>query len=881
MSLTYGVKIRNFQGASIFEHNIGVRNHYDYTNAMFTNSLFNDFLQKNGMKIYKESSTRDIIGINFDFGARSYEDEIKHLEKHIKLTENKIKQKDKDDNAKKLESKLEYLKKLRQEADENKNKFCKKSREELRQMFYENGINITYTTYKTDGTVKKEETLHYKMLYRSTGKAKKGSCMFIVDRLYKKSINFLRMGIKLPSENAPLVEISAYAPLVASTIVGRIKINPKNILILKDVKSLFNRDVISVETDEQRHCISRYIADYQLSNEMFDGQALLDSSIFPNWADGFVLLRQHFCKMASFNTNIQQFYKDYFGDAYLTAQVTDMFGNQHYAKDIELITTNNSMKWLKFGVSYDYWCDRVMENDCMFGIVKTTHPSKLGDVQRMSYQMVNALDMDSMESVTQRTVDYINQLKNDDDVFLDYLDKNKNFSNDYECLLALVNQNREFLRSQYFRDRKTYIISNYINNFKRGRVVQNADNLTLVGSPYAELLWSVGDDPLSDPTFENENGCIQCYSERFDDGEYLAEMRNPFNGMDNLGYLHNHLHPLIKKYFTFGRLVIAVNCNHTDFEDRNNGSDFDSDTIYVTNQKDIVQRAKYCYVHYPTIINNIPQSKKHYDNTLKSFADIDNALAKAQTAIGESSNIAQIALTYTYNFDDVKYRDYMCILSVLAQVAIDNAKRVYDIDLIDEIHKIKKDMKIDDNGYPKFWLMIHGDFDRKKINFNLKCPMNSLYDIKFRRYKSKLSTLQMDSFFVKYKLDENRRKCAKVEDIIEQYSLMLYYDYQSEQEEDDLNEKENDWVLCESDFNDMITEIKQVYVSSSYLGLYSWLLDRAFCITPQANRNANRSGEGYMNYKTQQMTDNNKALLMSVLYKINPQNLLKCFAKNV
>ena len=507
----------------------------------------------------------------------------------------------------------------------------------------------------------------------------------------------------------------------------------------------------------------------------------------------------------------------------------------------------------------------------MFVIVKSTPPSKLGDVQRMSYQMVNALDMDSMESVTQRTVDYINQLKNDDDVFLDYLDKNKNFSNDYECLVALVNQDREFLQSKYFKNRRDRIIRSYTNNFKRGRVIQNADNLTLIGSPYAELLWSVGDDPLSDPTFENENGCIQCYSERFDDGEYLAEMRNPFNGMDNLGYLHNHLHPLIKKYFTFGRLVIAVNCNHTDFEDRNNGSDFDSDTIYVTNQKDIVQRAKYCYVHYPTIINNIPQSKKHYDNTLKSFADIDNTLAKAQTAIGESSNIAQIALTYTYNFDDVKYRDYMCILSVLAQVAIDNAKRVYDIDLIDEIHKIKKDMKIDDNGYPKFWLMIHGDFDKKKINFNLKCPMNSLYDIKFNSVK-KRQTYGMDKFFVKYELDNNRRKCAKVEDIIEQYSLMLYYDYQSEQEEDDLNEKENDWVLCESDFNDMIQQIKQIYVSSSYLGLYSWLLDRAFGINCGVRRNLDTKNN---------MTDNNRALLMSVLYKINPQNLLKCFAKNV
>ena len=130
----------------------------------------------------------------------------------------------------------------------------------------------------------------------------------------------------------------------------------------------------------------------------------------------------------------------------------------------------------------------------------------------------------------------------------------------------------------------------------------------------------------------------------------------------------------------------------------------------------------------------------------------------------------------------------------------------------------------------------------------------------------------MDKFFVKYELDNNRRKCAKVEDIIEQYSLMLYYDYQSEQEEDDLNEKENDWVLCESDFNDMIQQIKQIYVSSSYLGLYSWLLDRAFGINCGVRRNLDTKNN---------MTDNNRALLMSVLYKINPQNLLKCFAKNV
>ena len=35
------------------------------------------------------------------------------------------------------------------------------------------------------------------------------------------------MGIKLPKRNAPIVEISAYASLVGSSIVDKVKINPK------------------------------------------------------------------------------------------------------------------------------------------------------------------------------------------------------------------------------------------------------------------------------------------------------------------------------------------------------------------------------------------------------------------------------------------------------------------------------------------------------------------------------------------------------------------------------------------------------------------------------------------------------------------------------
>lgn len=544
---------------------------------MFTNSLFSDYLKENGLRIWKEESTRDIVCLEFNFGSRSYDEEIEHLTKIAKSA--RIEYKLAKSNGYKTQirkkgNKRKRISRLFQEAQKNKEKYKKHSKEEIRQIFYNNGINIEYITKKRNGEITKKETIHYKMLYRSTGKAKKGSCMFICDRLYKKAIDFLYMGIKLQKNNAPIVEIGAYAPLISSTIVGKVKINPKNILILKDVNRMFKTNVVSIETDSDKHCIAKHLKDYTLKNTLFDGQALIDNSIFPEWGNGYVLLRHHFCKMAAFRTNIQSFFRDYFGDNYYYATVKDMFGNEHYVKDIELITTDNAMKWLKFGKTYDYWCDKVYENNCMFGVVKTAHESKLGNMQRMSYQMVNSLDNSIMKNVTRESVDYVNKLKQVNEEFLKYLAKNQNFSNDYEVLIALCNQNPDFMRSEYFRDRKRKIIENYVLNMKSGKLIQNAENLVIVGSPYAMLLYAASGDESdvdNDDTFYVEDGTIQCYTKRFNSGDYLAFFRSPFNSKNNLTYLHNVYHKKLEKYFNLGRQIIAVNMIGTDFQDRNNG----------------------------------------------------------------------------------------------------------------------------------------------------------------------------------------------------------------------------------------------------------------------------------------------------------------------
>lgn len=847
MTNKYGVRIKNFSAGQLYEYNLGARDYLPYTNAMLTNSLFLDFLLENGLKVSKNGFTRDVICLNFDMGAKSYEDTRGNIV-------NKIKEIDDEEKIKRLEFLLNKV-------DENRDKYVKKRKEDIRIEYYEHGIDIKYHTKDKAGNIKKTETVHYKMLYRSAGKAKQGSVMFICSRLYKKAHDFIYMGLKMPKHNAPIVEASAYVSLIASTIVGRMRIEPENILILKDVDSFFRREVVSIGIDEKKHCYAKRIQDYELKNTLFDGQALIDDSIFPKWGEGYVLLRHHMTKCAAFHTNIQQFFKDWYGDKYESAKVVDMWGNEHYAKDIKMITTDNATKFLKFGISYEYWCKKVHENDCQFGIVKTAHKSKYGDVQRMSYQMINTLDVGIMDGVLARSKSYVEQLKSDNEVFLDYLRDNENFSNDYEVLVALCEQDSEFVRSEYFRSRKKKIIDGYVKNLKFGKVLQEGDNLVMVGSPYAMLLHSVGEDVEKDNTFNQEQDCIQCYTKRFGANEYLAGFRSPHNSKSNILALHNVGSEVLDKYFHIGEQCVAVNCQHTDLQDRANGADFDSDMIFTTNQPNIADYAKHCYINHPTIVNNIPKEKNHYDLSMYNHAVIDNNLAKAQMAIGESSNLAQLALTYGYSFTDKEYDDYVCALSVIAQAAIDNAKRTYDIDLNSEIRRIKQELNVKHNGYPRFWLYVNYATPKDKINNILQCPMNVLFDYKPPKIRSNESTLPMCYFYNHHQLKEDRRKSKKVEALIEAYGLRLY--------QNAIDDIEDDLILRE-DFENMVEDIKRVYISKDYLGLFSWLIDRAFHLR------ANLDGNGR---KSKAKTDKNKVLLLKTLYTINPSNLLKIFQK--
>ena len=812
------IKIKNISAGMLYDVNLGIRDYFTFTDAILHQSLFSEFLQNHGMQVTKNNYTRDIICLDFDFGSRSYEDEERRIVSMLsKATSAEEKEK------------LEYvLDRVRS----NKDKYDPKTNDEIRDEFYQNDVTITYSQNNSKNK-SSSQTYTYTMLYRTSAKAKLGQAVFIKKELYDRAYNWLTMGIgkRMGDGAAKIVELSAYAPLTTSTIIDKVHIPVENIVILKDQDSVFRTlaKVVSAEpyqysqngkVIESKRCVVE-TQETDVKNTLWDGMGLIDDSLFSETTNGMMLLRNHFFKMCGFRTNIKTFFRDWcksHGEDYNTYQIQDMFGQWHYVSDIQIITTDNSIKWKKFveymdgtlESAYGYWCDRIRADGCMWGIVKTDHPSKLGSKQQMSYQMLNTLPCDKSDiiDILEDTITYVSDLKTDPDEFERFLRKHANAVNHYEMLADLYEHNYSFADSQWFRNEKKKVIASYVSKLKSGKIMVEGDNLTVCGNPYALLLYAAGEDWSNDPTLKPESGVIQCYTPRFQDDTYLAAFRNPHNSPNNIMYFHNVYSREMKRYFPFSSNILAVNCIHTDVQDRSNGCDFDSDFFFVTNQCNLVSLAKKSYEEFPTIVNHLRESGITYENTRLSYAQMDNKFSKSRLGIGWSSNLAQLAMTYYWtelskpepDQEQLKnYYDNFVILSVLAQVIIDGCKREYEIDGMSEIKRIQhmqcmnirdpddpkkkkdfpsfmkytRDVPLTKNRKERDYEEVKVDRNKlnQRINENLICPMNwvdeVLSQIKNAPCQPAIDTID---FFISMEGKANDRQITKIRKLVDEYS---------------------------------------------------------------------------------------------------------------
>lgn len=750
------------------------------------------------------------------------------------------------------------------------------SPEQLRVNDYKDGINVPRSVQAAE----KKQTVHYKMLMRSPGKAKKGDCVFVKDHLYDSAINYLTMGLckKMPEDNAKIVEMSAYSTLVTATAMHIMELSLDNIFVVKDQESTLKKYAYEVKSQKVTHykldlkerevkqTVEKYInksgftfykkkvkenskltyvesnvtamkaaginldacpniqvvernecyvdrnnSESDITNVLWDGMGLIDKDAFPKSEDvkmsGFVYLRSHFFKSCLFKGNIQEYFKDYYKENYETETVTDMFGRKMKVTDIKVIVTDKSLKWLKFvdlmggtnKKAFKYYKSFMKEHGNKFAVVKTAHPSKWGDLQRSSYQMNNSLpttDETNLKNIAQTSILYCNKLKTDDESFIDYLKRTAagRYSVN-EVLIALYNWNSDFKYTEYFKEKRRKMISKLKKErLMLGKLLQYGDNLTICGNPVGLLKEVIGEGYESEGCFHSYDDRIQCYTSRFNAGECLAAFRSPHNSPNNIIYLENVYPEQILKYFPgIGNNVIVVNGIKTDIQSRANGMDMDTDSFYVTNQRNIVELAKIAYKNYPTIVSRIIETgNSEYSNTKESYAKMDNNIAAAQTDIGFSSNIAQLALSYYCHdgMDNQELEDIFIICSVLAQIAIDSSKRNFDINVSNELRRIQnlECMKKYDK-VPRFFAEAQNKKNRDKPKYkeedidDFNCPMDILYRIinkgviNLQEHKE-LNTPTIENTTIldkskRAKVTCDRKQRLKIESIIQDYNQVI------------------------------------------------------------------------------------------------------------
>lgn len=617
---------------------------------------------------------------------------------------------------------------------------------ELREWVYKNGFicdGIKYVRYK-----------------RSSGSSRVGKCLFINERLYPRMHKWEMCGLSVKEgDKVDLAGLESYISLTLSSIIDTIEIHPENILVIDDYESTFIDSCASV-TYDGFHLRSE-IANVNISNSIWDGQSLLDVSVFGDYARyGMILLRNRFFKSCCFNTNLKEFFTD--------MGITEVSQLKGYTlatsiSDIKLITTPSSIKYLKFG-SLKEWLKRL---DPIFGLVKHEKRTHFfnGRMVQTHYQLLNSLQMsqEEVDDFLKPSLDYLDLIRTDPAVLRYHIKYHMNESDNIDAspmytkndvIYRMLGITDKFADTKMYNDFKNDVAKAFIKDLRKGHVLVDGNYSTLFGNPYEMLLSCIGE---FDGTSSIPKGHVLNY--RFKDGEKLVCSRSPHICAAAVMLATNMRNRNISRYFNLSKEIICINSIGENILQQLSGADFDSDSIMITNNPILVTAAERNSGKFPIPTNFVESRKTARYYTAKQKADLD--VKTSVNKIGEIVNLSQELNSLLWDklnkgadFEDVipLYLD-ISTLSAMSGIEIDMAKREYPVNNTIELDLIKsKYQRKDEQGRiikPNFLGRIekykgYYDSNRKCYQFHLTSMdfvQRRLNRIKNKRLIQKVSPL--------------------------------------------------------------------------------------------------------------------------------------------
>lgn len=620
----------------------------------------------------------------------------------------------------------------------------------------------------------------YVRFKRSSGSSRVGKCLFIREELFNTMMKWSYMGLNFKDEESmDLASVEAYIALTTSSIIDTLDIKPHQILVIDDYESEFEDDAIVTRIGSDNMLVTGRET-VKIKNSIWDGQSLMDSSLFfEKYRDkGMLLLRNRFFKSCCFNCNIQSYFKD--------MGVTDVSQLKGYTRatkieDIKLITTPSSIKYLKFGSIDDYF-DRI---ESTFGIVKYDKKTHFmgGELVQSHYQLLNTLEMSrkETENFLEDTLNYIRLLKTNLPVLRYQLKMNINsdfkvgdFSSSNDFVYTMLNVNDEIEKTNVFNEFRKDLINNYVKNVRAGHVLVNGNYSVLMGNGLEMLKASIG---MFDGTSSLPIGTIM--NKNFKYNTKLLGVRSPHVTMGNLWVIENLYVYEIDKYFNLSKQILCMNSIGENVLERLNGCDFDSDQVLLTDNEMLIKKAEENYDLFLVPTSKVESKKTKRYNTAWHKYDLDEKTSVNK--IGEIINLSQVLNSHLWELkkqglpiDDV-YND-ICKLAVMSCIEIDRAKKEFVVNNTDELKLLREKYSFLIKEKPMFFYHLPKDEQMKACDSvdkyrNYETTMDYLEEILTTRMKgirqNKIVKIEIKDLLNADKVDMTTANKRQVKYIIE------------------------------------------------------------------------------------------------------------------
>ena len=647
---------------------------------------------------------------------------------------------------------------------------------QLREYFYSNGFNVN--------------GIHYVRYKRSAGSSREGTCLFIDERLYKYMTKWSECGLKTKND---LASWESYKALSLSSIKSTIDIPLDGILFAPDYKSMFTDEVVSVELKD-----GELIAEQkqtQITNDIWDGESLLDESLFADsYADKhMLLLRNKFFKSCAFKTKLQKWIKD------KSITLADLKARGFvtlatYISQIVMVTTPNSLKYLKFeGALSDKNIRKWIENvNSTFGVVKWDKRTKYfgGRLVQSSYQFLNTIGLTEQQvnALLQPSLDYISLIRKDIDFMRFHFteayaresdgeekqERTDGLAERADVIFTLMHKCPHFDETELYANFRTDVVKGLKERLKQGHILLNGTNATLFGNGTELLKYIAGEEVAS----ELKKNQIRC--ERFENGAKLLCARSPHITMGNLYLVENNTGGDIWDYFDLGENIVCVNAINENIQQRLNGCDYDSDTMLMTDDTLLVASAE----KYADIFKVPVCSIMSGGNASNALSELDHKTS--ENKIGEIVNLSQKLNSLIWNklnsganaADILSIYEDVCKLAVLSGLEIDKAKRAYDnVNVGTELNALRKKYNV---PAPIFFQEIDENANDKQYAF-YDTAMDYIYKLiskaKFRKGREQFNlyipiSLALDYNITSGNATEYRHK-DKIVEIIDEYKAKV------------------------------------------------------------------------------------------------------------